>query len=1845
MKKTIGIFVIQVLISVCIVHSSFADPVVRTIKASGGDYATFTDAITALNSGTFSATGVTFNVDAGFTETFASPTAGNITATGTVSTPIVFQKSGSGSNPLITAGVGVLTTTDYIIKIFGGDYITFDGIDVQENPLNTTATTQMEYGYYIVSASGTDGAQYDTIRNAMITLRRTNTKTIGLYQVYSTAPTDLLSGCNNYNKYYNITVENSYVGISLNGYSSLYYDTGCEIGTINGGTTTIGASTANDIGGGTTSVYGIKTANQAELKVFNTTVRNVNSALAATSTYKCAGIFIESSVGRASIFNNKIGPVTNSSTYTINKNYVVSGIILTASYPTDTMNAYNNFIFGINGSQTTATTSQPYTYTHVAGIVTGPYAGVFNLYFNSIRIEANVKINSACVLNAGTDPNTVTLKNNIFSNFTATQSGTPKHYGIMRQATNVTFAELDNNDYYIANSGNGFVGYYAADKAAITDWRTVVTPNIDVCSFSANPTFVSTTDLHITTGTNTLLKSGGTPISGITTDIDGATRNSTNPDVGADEGSFNALAKSLNWLTVNQASTASTYANNTNQEIIRIDISLIGSTGTFPLNSVNVASKNVRDADVSNVRLFRTTTPTFSTTNQIGSTTNFSGGTAAFGSLNYNLPGASTTYLWVAYDIASDAVAGNTVGAKILANQININGSTYPSSEADPGGSRRIAVIMSGTYTIDASGSGDRNYTTFTAAITDLNYRGFTSSLIFNVAAGFTESTTAPLTVTTTGTSSKTITFQKSGSGANPLITRTDAGSKTTTALAADGDAIIQINGTDYITFDGIDVQASQSTIEYGYFTYKPSGTDGCQNDTIRNCNITMVKSTANCVNTGICISNGPTSVSASTGVSVTANSGRNENIVVSGNTIQNVNAGIYALGYSDALSPYVYYDQNIKIGTEGAGNTIRDFGWTTNNGGSVYGIYSAYSNNFNASYNNLNNTAGGGAASINFFYPIYSSYTKATNITYSYNTLSLTTTGARYAYAFGNNAGDANSTINIHHNIIEDCVLGSSGGFCVVNNGVSSVTYNIYSNIIRDNTISTSSATMFVPGSSSIANIYDNAITNNTVTGGTSTNTAISISSGVSNVYNNSISGYSATSAALIYAINITGGTDVNVYNNLISDLNSVYTSATVDAIRGISITSTTASSTIELYNNTIYLNTTTGGADFWTSCVYHTYNATATTAALDMRNNILVNTSTPSGAGKTVAFRRSAATDLSNYSTSSNNNLFYAGTPGVNNVIFNDGSNSLDNIADYKTLVTPRDANSVSGDPGLTSATNMQPDVTNSNCWNIKGKGDPTVNIATDYAGNARSTTIAGGPTCLGAYEFTPSVAPPAATETGTPGPGSTTTYTQSGRPLMNIVWGATDNVNQIKKQVEKTSNTQKVNTQKINTPKVNTTKDNIKKDNTPKDNIKKDNTPKDNIKKDNTPKDNGKKSQLKSGGERETRLMSFPTSVTIQKYSGSSVPDTASVVSVDGVLMRAPMPLAKTGTGYAKVTTVGGDPSSAVSYTYYYGSEELGNVTAESDLILAMYDINNQVWVSFPQGTGTAQSNLNTTAKTITVSGLTRVDNVIFMLCDKNYPLKRLGLDLTVLIQGLYNDYVVIPDPPTYAMVQDTAWAVIYREETSPTPWTRMDSIKVVIGNDGTCFGLSGKWNNTDPLPSTASNYWLVIRHRNALETWSSLGANQFSDITGVMAYNFTTSAGTAFGDNLVLVNGKYCIYSGDCASMDGYGIQDGFIEVSDVDAMFFDNSIFTEGWVPTDLNGDTFVEVLDFDIFYPNNASFIEKQVPPNFIQAKKLHDGKKEIILKTLNDRKSKLEQKRLEMIKDIKVQNKQNKVK
>ena len=248
------------------------------------------------------------------------------------------------------------------------------------------------------------------------------------------------------------------------------------------------------------------------------------------------------------------------------------------------------------------------------------------------------------------------------------------------------------------------------------------------------------------------------------------------------------------------------------------------------------------------------------------------------------------------------------------------------------------------------------NYATISAAVTALNTQGVgTGGVTFNVASGYTESTTAPLLITATGTAANPIVFQKTGTGANPVITRTDAGTVTSTVLGAQADAIIIIEGSDFLTFNGINLTASVASstttgIEYGFYLRKVSGTNGCKNVTITNSTITMNRGTAG-VTTGIMSSNNDalSTTTSATGIFLATVGGRNENLTFSNNTIRNANNGIYVRGFA-ASTPFDLYDVNINI----TGNTIQQYGG--NSTATCYGLYMIYYHDVTVTNNTVNN-------------------------------------------------------------------------------------------------------------------------------------------------------------------------------------------------------------------------------------------------------------------------------------------------------------------------------------------------------------------------------------------------------------------------------------------------------------------------------------------------------------------------------------------------------------------------------------------------------------------------------------------------------------------------------------------------------------------------------------------------------------------------------------------------------------------------------------------------------------------------------------------------------------------------
>ena len=122
-------------------------------------------------------------------------------------------------------------------------------------------------------------------------------------------------------------------------------------------------------------------------------------------------------------------------------------------------------------------------------------------------------------------------------------------------------------------------------------------------------------------------------------------------------------------------------------------------------------------------------------------------------------------------------------------------------------------------------------------------------------------------------------------------------------------------------------------------------------------------------------------------------------------------------------------------------------------------------------------------------------------------------------------------------------------------------------------------------------------------------------------------------------------------------------------------------------------------------------------------------------------------------------------------------------------------------------------------------------------------------------------------------------------------------------------------------------------------------------------------------------------------------------------------------------------------------------------------------------------------------------------------------------------------------------------------------------------------------TFPSGIGGNSFYIAVKHRNSIETWSKLPVG----MKPVVNYNFTTGLLQAFDDGVnppmaVATDGKTTIYSGDVN-------QDGGIDATDFSLTFNDANTFEFGYVPTDITGDGGPDATDMAMIYNNQQLFL------------------------------------------------------
>ncbi|MFZ4547902.1 MAG: M14 family zinc carboxypeptidase, partial [Bacteroidales bacterium] len=244
-------------------------------------------------------------------------------------------------------------------------------------------------------------------------------------------------------------------------------------------------------------------------------------------------------------------------------------------------------------------------------------------------------------------------------------------------------------------------------------------------------------------------------------------------------------------------------------------------------------------------------------------------------------------------------------------------------------------------------------------------------------------------------------------------------------------------------------------------------------------------------------------------------------------------------------------------------------------------------------------------------------------------------------------------------------------------------------------------------------------------------------------------------------------------------------------------------------------------------------------------------------------------------------------------------------------------------------------------------------------------------------------------------------------------------------------------------------------------------------------------------------------------------------------------------------------------------------------------------NQTWCTITSSgsgnasiTATYAQNLSANSRiaeiTVTVTGL---PPVIVSVTQEAAPDKV--LNLTLFIEGLFNgtnmNKARNSSGDQFAGQVADQVNIELHESTSP--------FALVAGPYTANLSTEGMATLNVPAAFSA-NYYLVVKHRNSIETWSS-GAVSFN--SAIINYNFSNSTAQAFGNNLKLVGGKCLLFAGDAN-------QDGIVDSGDIIAIDNAASNFDSGYLANDINGDGLINALDLEITGTNAALFVARKMP-------------------------------------------------
>ena len=173
---------------------------------------------------------------------------------------------------------------------------------------------------------------------------------------------------------------------------------------------------------------------------------------------------------------------------------------------------------------------------------------------------------------------------------------------------------------------------------------------------------------------------------------------------------------------------------------------------------------------------------------------------------------------------------------------------------------------------------------------------------------------------------------------------------------------------------------------------------------------------------------------------------------------------------------------------------------------------------------------------------------------------------------------------------------------------------------------------------------------------------------------------------------------------------------------------------------------------------------------------------------------------------------------------------------------------------------------------------------------------------------------------------------------------------------------------------------------------------------------------------------------------------------------------------------------------------------------------------------------------------------------------------------MMSTLY-DLGLSTDPTATDSMEINLWSPDSLSNTTP-----IHSQKVLLHTNGSM---------TLSLPASllGNSYYLALKHRSSVETWSATPLL----ISSSNQYDFTTNINAAYSSGLndpmkQIAMGVYAIYGGDVN-------QDGGIDLLDMNITENDAAQFLFGYNQSDVNGDGSSDSMDMTIIENNAGQFI------------------------------------------------------